>query len=252
MENLVWKTGDGVFAITIGTATISFCLYWFLAHSERLKVWVDGRNGEGYFDQYGAVYQKLIGVVYLGGLPMLATLLFMPGTPETYGLGDADWTVTLYWILLFGGAISFIPWYSARQKEMYDFYPQIRVREWNRRLIVINALVWILYMFAYEFLFRGFLLMGLASVTGWWPAMIVTAALAATTHLPKGAKETFATIPLSIVLSLTVIQTGAIWACVATHAILAISNDYWAVFYHPRMRFKDDKLLEEAKSPVID
>ncbi|MEM8485639.1 MAG: CPBP family intramembrane glutamic endopeptidase [Bacteroidota bacterium] len=248
MEDLVWKTSDAVFVITVGTATVCFCLYWFVAHSERLKAWVDARNGDGYFDQYGAVYQKLIGVLYLGGLPMLATLLLLPGTPENYGLGDANWTISLYWILLFGGAISFIPWYTARQKEMYSFYPQIRARDWSRRLLVVNALVWTLYMFAYEFLFRGFLLMGVASVYGWWPAIIVTTALSATTHLPKGGKETFGTIPLSIVLSLIVIQTGAIWACVAAHAILAISNDYWAVFYHPEMRFKENGVLEEVKS----
>lgn len=248
MEDFVWKSSDALFVITVGTATLCFCLYWFVAHSDRLKAWVDARNGEGYFDQYGAIYQKLIGVLYLGCIPMTITFLLLPGTPEQYGVGDANWTVSLYWILLFGGAISFIPWYSARQEEMYNFYPQVRVRDWNRRLIVINALVWVLYMFAYEFLFRGFLLMGVAAAFGWWPAIIVTAALSATTHIPKGAKETFGTIPLSFVLSLIVIQTGAIWACVATHAILAISNDYWAVFYHPQMRFKENGVLEKVKS----
>ncbi len=247
MHDLSWNSSDASLVVAIGTATVCFSVYWFIAYSTSLEKFVDRRKGKGHFHHYGAFYQKGIGILCLGIIPATISFLFFPKSFTSYGVGAALLEPTLYWVLFFGGFLSLIPWYSARQEEMQSFYPQVRAPEWDRNLLVINGLFWLAYLFAYEFLFRGFLLIHTAEALGWWPGVVITTAICTLTHMPKGSKETFGTIPLSVILCLTVVQTGAIWASVVVHAALAISNDYWALFYHPDMQMKSEKRLKQAK-----
>ena len=167
-------------------------------------------------------------------------------------MGEMIWKPALIWTIILGSILLVIPYFSARKEEMLQFYPQIRVPEWTRGLLMINAVVWLLYLWAYEYLFRGFLLLSMAGALGWWPAIAITTALSSVTHMPKGSKETFGTVPLSILLCFIVIQTGAIWPCVVIHAVLAISNDYWALNYHPSMTLTAGKVLEPAEKTIRD
>lgn len=251
MQDIPWNSNELAVALPVGAAAFFFCVYWFWSHSAQLKEWVNTRHGDGFFDQFGALYQKGVGFLLLGVAPLLLALL-LPRSILSYGLADFSWPKTIYWILLFGGGLSFIPWYTARQKDMHGFYPQVRALTWDRRLLAVNGFMWALYLLAYEFLFRGLILISVANVTGWWPAIVVTTAMSTIAHLPKGAKETFGTIPFSIVLCLTVIQTGGIWAAVVVHTILAISNDYWALRYHPEMRLLKGWTQSPAKKAAVD
>ncbi len=250
MENYSWNSPDFLITLAVGTASLCFSIYWFAAHSRWLKLRVNERRGEGYFSQFGAFYQKGIGFVLLGIIPMLVGFVFVGRSPLEYGIGEpVAWEPTLYWIFFLGAGLTIIPWYSARDEDMQAFYPQVRVSEWNMNLFVVNACIWTMYLAAYEFMFRGFLLMNLVQAMGWAPAVTITTALATITHIPKGGKETFGTIPMSLVMCLIVYQTGSIWPCIIVHSILAIANDYWAVFYHPRMQFKAG-VNQRVKKPV--
>ena len=252
MEDLVWKSGDSQVVVPIATSVICFSLYWFVAYSDKLRDAVDNRMGPNHFLNFGAFYQKGLGFVCLGIIPMIIAVVFLPGSLSVYGISAFIWEPALVWLLVLGGVLLIIPYFSARKEEMLEFYPQIRVPEWSGSLLTINAIVWLLYLFAYEFLFRGFLLISVASVLGWWPAIAIATAVSTLTHMPKGSKETFGTIPLSVLLCFIVIQTGAIWPCVIIHAVLAISNDYWALNYHPGMQLIMGKRLEPAKKAVSD
>ncbi len=250
MEDLIWKSNDAAIVFSVGTATICFSVYWFAAYSNRLRNLVDNRRGAGHFNKYGAFYQKVLGITLLGVVPALVAIFFLPGSLSDYGFGLESWQAALYWVLILGGVVTFIPRYSAKKEEMLEFYPQVRVAEWSRSLLLTNGVFWVAYLTAYEFLFRGFLLINIADALGWWPAIVISTSLATITHFPKGGKETFGTIPLSILLCLIVVQTGSIWPCIIIHSLLAISNDYWALSYHPHMTFKtpNAEKVEESVS----
>ena len=249
MENLVWKSSDAAIVFSVGTAVVCFSLYWFAAHSKRFKTLVDVRMGAGHFHEYGAFYQKAMGVVLLAGIPALVALFFLPKSLTGYGLGFTSLLVSVYWVLGLGGVLFFVPRFSARKKEMQSYYPQVRVPVWSRNLLILNGIVWVIYLFAYEFLFRGFILLNIAGELGWWPAIVISTAICTVTHFPKGGSETVGTIPLSVLLCLIVVQTGSIWVCVITHSILAISNDYWALSYHPQMSLETIKSFSKSSSP---
>ena len=48
---------------------------------------------------------------------------------------------------------------------------------------------WFLYLFGYEFLFRGVLLIPLIDPLGMWPAIAINIAVYSATHIPKGRRN---------------------------------------------------------------
>jgi len=114
-------------------------------------------------------------------------------------------------------------------------YPQIRARLWTRKITVINIVSWIVYLFGYEFLFRGILLFPLAGELGVWPAVAINIAFYSITHVPKGLKETIGAIILGLVLCILTLASGTIWIAVLTHVALALTNSFTAMKYHPDM-----------------
>lgn len=233
--NISWNEGDAQIAAALAIATICFLLYWFIAHSNGFYNWLSRRKGNDFARMYGALYQKGIGIVIIGFIPATFALWLFPGSLSEYGLGVADEGLTLIWIVCLGSIVSLLPYYSARKEDMQSFYPQVRASEWTPGLTVLNSLTWVVYMGAYEFLFRSFLFTNCLEVMGVVPAIAMTAVLSSVTHMPKGAKETFATIPFSVVLCLAFLHTGAIWAGYVVHLMLALANDYWALYFQPKM-----------------
>ena len=117
-------------------------------------------------------------------------------------------------------------------------YPQIRAKVWTKKMLFINALGWFLYLFGYEFLFRGILLIPLVEALGMWPAIAINIALYSATHIPKGLDETLGAIPLGFVLCLLTISSGTIWIAFIVHVVMAWTNTFTALKFHPDMRIQ--------------
>ncbi|MBK7817530.1 MAG: CPBP family intramembrane metalloprotease [Sphingobacteriaceae bacterium] len=117
-------------------------------------------------------------------------------------------------------------------------YPQIRAKIWTRKTVIIAALGWALYLFGYEFLFRGILLFPLVETLGVWPAIAINIALYSATHIPKGLHETIGAAPLGLVLCILTLLSGTIWIAFLVHVVMAWTNCFTALKFHPDMRFK--------------
>jgi membrane protease YdiL (CAAX protease family) len=115
-------------------------------------------------------------------------------------------------------------------------YPQIRSRVWTKQLVVSNALAWAFYLFGYEILFRGVLFFPLVETLGFWPATAVNIALYSATHIPKGLEETIGAAILGLVLCVLTALTGTIWIAFLVHLVMAWTNSFTALKFHPDMR----------------
>ena len=107
--------------------------------------------------------------------------------------------------------------------------------------ILLNTVGWGLYLLAYEYLFRGILFFGVLPWLGLYATIALNTTIYALAHLPKGAKETIGAIPLGIVVCLITFETGNIWVAFLVHMILALSNDYIALYHHPDMHYTRQK-----------
>jgi membrane protease YdiL (CAAX protease family) len=105
-------------------------------------------------------------------------------------------------------------------------------------MLFINAVGWFLYLFGYEFLFRGVLLIPLIEPLGMWPAIAINIVLYSATHIPKGLDETIGAIPLGFVLCLLTISSGTIWIAFIVHVVIAWTNTFTALKFHPDMQLK--------------
>lgn len=215
--------------------TLGYLSYWYTAESRVLRQWAQRLSGADSRIS-DIVLQRMLGVLFMGMLPLIACLLLIAEDPDRYGLGAGDLRLTALWSAALSGLIVLITAFSARKPDNLAMYPQIRVSQWPGRLILLSALTWILYLLAYEFLFRGVLFFVLLEHTGLWGAMAINACVYALAHLPKGKKETLGAIPFGILICWLSFDTGSIWLAVAVHIVLALSNEWFSLRYHPEIQ----------------
>ncbi len=231
-----WQNSDFEFIIVVLCVTICFNFYHFITTAANTKE----KFIQHYSQSHLIFFQRFTGVCFYGLVPVVVVLVFLTKDLEDYGLNFSFQMVMLHWILILGGILLLTVLLTAQKPENLKQYPQIRQKQWSLQLLIFSALSWVVYLLAYEFTFRGFLLFASVRAIGVWPAIGLNAAIYSLVHVPKGAREAAGSIPLGIVLSFATLQTGNIIIPFTVHCILALSNEWSAVYHHPdiKLNFK--------------
>ncbi|MFO7682627.1 MAG: CPBP family intramembrane glutamic endopeptidase [Chloroflexota bacterium] len=122
-------------------------------------------------------------------LSMLIILLVFRESPTDYGFKLGNWKVGLAWTVGVCVVMAVILWFVARTPAMQAYY-EARTPENVRRLLWLNGVE----LFGWEFVWRGFMLFGLAQILGPGPAILIQAVPFAFMHLGKPEVETLSTI----------------------------------------------------------
>ena len=234
--DLSWKAGDLVSFLPIILALIFFIIYWFTAASPRVKKYFYDKYEFDEASYRHIFFTKIFGFFSMGVFPIIICLLFLKDfSLSDYGLVYIEQTVMYSVIWTLGLSVLVIPLvhFSARKPKNLVNYPQIRAKVWTSKMVYMNALGWFLYLFGYEFLFRGVLLFPLIEPLGVWPAIAVNIALYSATHIPKGLDETIGAIPLGLVLCLLTLSSGTIWIAFFVHVAMAWTNTFTALRFNP-------------------
>ncbi len=234
--NTSWSDTDTRVFLPIFFALIFFVAYWFTAQSDKIKALFFAKNDPDQASIKHIFFTKYFGFISMGVFPTILCLIFVPNISlADYGLTVIPETTmfTLAWTI--GLSILVIPlaYFSAKKPKNLVNYPQIRAKKWTRKTLFINLLGWALYLFGYEFLFRGTLLIPLVEPLGVWPAIAINIALYSATHIPKGLDETLGAIPLGLVLCLLTLASGTIWIAFIVHVAMAWTNSLTALKHHP-------------------
>lgn len=236
-----WTALDLKICLPIILTLVFFSIYWFTSKSEKIKRIFYNKYDYDQASLKHIFFTKYFGFFSMGILPTFLILIVLP----EFTLADLGFTLiyetflfSLLWIL--GLSILIIPlvYFSAQKQKNLANYPQIRAKVWTKKMLFINALGWFLYLFGYEFLFRGVLLIPLIETLGMWPAIAVNIALYSATHIPKGLDETIGAIPLGFVLCLLTISSGTIWIAFIVHVVMAWTNTFTALKFHPDMQLQ--------------
>jgi membrane protease YdiL (CAAX protease family) len=242
--NWNWNPTDLTVVLPIMLALTLFVAYWFTAQSEKIKTYFYTKYAFDEASYKHILFTKITGFVVMGIVPIPFLLVFLPSIPfSSYGLTFIPETTffTVVWTL--GLSILVVPLvhFSAKKPKNLVNYPQIRSKIWTKKMAYMNALGWFLYLFGYEFLFRGVLLVPLIDPIGIWPAIAINVALYSATHIPKGLDETIGAIPLGLVLCLLTVASGTIWIAFLVHVAMAWTNSFTALKYHPEMQYLSTK-----------
>ena len=239
--NVNWSISDTRVFLPIFFALMFFILYWFTAQSKKIKAFFFVKNNPDEASIKHVFFTKVFGFLSMGVIPTFLCLFFIPEfSLADYGLTIIPETAmfTLVWAFGLSALVVPLAYFSAKKPKNLLNYPQIRARFWTKKTLLINLLGWLLYLFGYEFLFRGTLLIPLEVALGVWPAIAINVALYSATHIPKGLDETLGAIPLGVVLCLLTLASGTIWIAFIVHLAMAWTNSLTALKHNPETHFK--------------
>ena len=223
------------FLMAVSWCAIGFAAYYFLSINPGFAARAGSisRRFDGQGNQ--VLLQRMLGLVFLGVLSVLI-IIILPGiTPADYGLGFTFHMAPPWWSFLIIPLILITGFFAAKQEGILALYPQIRSKTWTPQMVVISNASWVLFLIGYEFLFRGFLLQASLDIMNAGPAIALNCALYALAHFYKGPGETFGAIPVGVLLCYLTMITGNIWSAVALHSVMALSNEWFSLRFHPGM-----------------
>ncbi len=233
-----WNPSLSAPVITILSVSIGFVFYWFLAISPKIKsLFFKKYELEQAWINY-VLFQKLVGALFMGFIPGIIIMMHTGIGMSGFGINLNNFSDSIVYTLIIGAIILFLNYFAAKKPYNLAMYPQMKIRVWTKKIIFINSLSWIIYLISYEFMYRGLLLMVCNEAFGFWPAVAINLCFYSATHIAKGWVETVGAFPYGLVLCFITISTGSIFVAVATHLILALSNDYYAIYHHPELEYK--------------
>jgi len=122
-------------------------------------------------------------------IPVLIILFLFREPLSAYGFTLGNWKAGLLWTAVSCIIMAVILYFIARTPSMQAYY-YARAPKEVMRLIYINGVE----LWGWEFVWRGFMLFGLASIVGPGPAILFQAVPFAFMHLGKPEVETLSTI----------------------------------------------------------
>jgi membrane protease YdiL (CAAX protease family) len=213
-----------------------FLLYRVLVSTKKYISKIQNLLGFSTYFKNPAIISRLTGIVFLFVIPFLITRSLYVDALKRYGLSGKNFLQSLIWSAAVGMGLIILNIVLGKRPENLARYPQIREREWSPQLFVLSASTWIGYLFAYEYLFRGLLLFSCYRACGFWNAVALNVALYMMAHLDKSLAEVASAVPLGFLLAILTLKTGTIWAAFLIHVILALSNEWLALYYNPEIR----------------
>lgn len=183
-------------------------------------------------------FYRLSGFFFLGLVSYGVAMYCLNFSPDDIGIGFTLGPVGKKWVLIAAIALPALMLWIGPKKENLWQNPKIRAKHWTWSLVVLNTLSWIIYLFAYEFFFRGFLLFPCIAEFGLVWAIVINVILYTLAHADQGRAMMVGAVVFSIVLSLISYYSGNFYAAFLIHVINACSNDWISLYYHPEMRVK--------------
>ena len=141
-----------------------------------------------------------------------------------YGLTFGDSKAGLKYSSIFLVIMFPLIWYASSMPEFTSKYPHLLStrNNWDKFLIYESGML--LYMFGWEFIWRGFFLFGLKEKFGFY-AVFIQMIPFVILHNGKPALETFGAILGGLALGVLALRTGSFYYCVITHMGVMFSID---------------------------
>lgn len=127
------------------------------------------------FERY--VVGNIVGLLWI---PMLSIFLILRDHAEEYGFGPGESKRVWLWVLILAVPMLLGEAVVARWPQYQTYYPMYRRFGFGSpagadvRVFLYFTLIYGLYLFCWEFFFRGYLLFGLARTIGWWAVILQT------------------------------------------------------------------------------
>lgn len=198
-----------------------------------------------FFQKTSSDYNEYIVVntMALLWVPMLSILLLFREEPAKYGFSLGSWGRIWPFLVISFIGLFVLMLHASRLQEFQEYYPIFRRfaypmefrsifsgNPWQAApwLTVYAAASYGLYMFCWEFFFRGYLLFGLQRSIGWW-AVIVQALAFGLLHLGKPGLEVIASFGAGLILGIIALNAKSFVPCFVLHWAASLTFDVMIV-----------------------
>jgi len=167
-------------------------------------------------DLYQYIYWFLGDFTTFFILPLLIIVIFLKEKPKNFGLQVGDYKaglkISFYFLLI----MLVIAWFVSSSSSFQDTYPLFQRTRESWHLFFIYEAGLILFLFAWEFIWRGFMLFGLEEKFGYY-AVLIQMIPFVILHNGKPYMETFSAVLGGIALGILAFRTRSIIYCVIVH-----------------------------------
>ncbi len=205
------------YALTFAVGALVFGFTWFYQYHWQKRS----------FEEYIAVS---VGTLLLA--PLLAILIGMRSSPETFGLAAGNARLSVRYGL--GIVLVMLPFlfFSSRTQAAMDYYPFFRrwpsAYGFSWAYVAYFELLYGMYLLAWEWFFRGFLLFGLARGMGSW-ALFAQALPFGLLHWGKPMPEFAGSFVAGLVLGFVALRTGSFLTGFVAHWAIAVVYDLFVI-----------------------
>jgi membrane protease YdiL (CAAX protease family) len=145
-----------------------------------------------------------------------------------YGFRIGDWKLGIRFTLLFLLIMIPIIWFISASNDFSQKYPHFSTAKDSWKIFFIYEAGMFIYMIAWEFIWRGFMLFGLEKKFGYY-AILIQMIPFVILHNGKPFLETIGAIPGGIALGLLALRTRSFYYCIAVHLGVMYSIDIFSV-----------------------
>ena len=157
-------------------------------------------------------------------MPVVIIKLFLKGRLNDYGLRAGDYKTGLKYSSVFLCIMILIVWFVSARTDFIQTYPQLNDVKYSWGIFFLFEAGVLLYMIAWEFIWRGFMLFGLEEKFGYY-AVLMQMIPFLILHNGKPAAETFGAIIAGLALGILAMKTRSVLYCIITHAGVMFSID---------------------------
>ncbi len=149
-------------------------------------------------------------------LPVLLIKFLLKENVSDYGISLGDYRAGLKITFIFLMIMLPVIWIVSSLSEFSRTYPHLASARDSWGTFFLFEVGILVYMFAWEFIWRGFVLFGLKKQFGYY-AVLIQMIPFLILHNGKPAPETFGAIIAGIALGILALRTKSIFYCIITH-----------------------------------
>lgn len=161
-------------------------------------------------------------------LPLLIIFFLLKDRPVNFGLKWGDYRTGLKYTAIFLAVMIPLVWIASSMSSFAVKYPHLKEAKESWLLFLIFESGMLVYMFAWEFIWRGFMLFGLEKRFGYY-AVLMQMIPFLILHNGKPPLETFGAILGGIALGALALKTRSFIYCVIIHFGVMFSIDLISV-----------------------
>ena len=215
--------------ILLLVVTLALLVFYYLGRVDTIGVYSESRGWTAMtLPPLSSPLHYLASAAVLGAVPLLFAWRLSGARLSQLGLGLGDWRRGLA-LLAFGIPLAVLAgWIASREPAMRAVYPLDP--ELARGNFLAYAVLQMLYIGAWEVLFRGVLLFGLRGIWTEHGANALQTSLSVVAHFGRAINETFSAFPAGVVFGWVTVRVGSIWYIAVIHWVVGVSMDWFITF----------------------